>query len=180
MTVEELEEMSPEPGNSNVGSVFDESRWAPKHRDIQWSTQGSSQVYIYLDQNESFVATDVTKNETRVLAYSYWLKDSSGNPLLFKDWRFSPSMRFVLVKANVANVGVPVDFTHPPLFTNRLKRWHRSKFGNYYIYDLAINSTFPLTEPTAAPSTITAVWAPTEDSIAFVHNNDLYYGSYPL
>ncbi|KAG7097773.1 hypothetical protein E1B28_005093 [Marasmius oreades] len=162
MTVEELEEMSPEPGNSNVGSVFDESRWAPKHRDIQWSTQGSSQVYIYLDQNESFVATDVTKNETRVLAYSYWLKDSSGNPLLFKDWRFSPSMRFVLVKANVAN------------------RWHRSKFGNYYIYDLAINSTFPLTEPTAAPSTITAVWAPTEDSIAFVHNNDLYYGSYPF
>ncbi|KAJ3749762.1 dipeptidyl peptidase IV N-terminal region-domain-containing protein, partial [Lentinula raphanica] len=83
-------------------------------------------------------------------------------PLQFQEWSVSPSMRFLLVKVNT-----------------RL-RWHHSKYGTYYVHDILTNTTLPLVQSENSSLTVSAVWAPTQDIIAFVNANNFYYTYFPF
>ncbi|EEB92848.1 hypothetical protein MPER_08580, partial [Moniliophthora perniciosa FA553] len=136
-----------------IESLFNGS-WTAKHSHIQWFTKNSSQLYITLEGGK-FLEVDPVTNQTLILADWQWFTDNENFPFLFTDWSILPSGTFLLVKTNV------------------VKRWHRSKFGNYYIYDIANNVTLPLYQTSKTPSIIAAKWAPSVDRLAFVLENDI-------
>ena len=61
-----------------------------------------------------------------------------------------------------------------------MQQWRHSSFGNYYIYDLSTQRTFPLVPPADPPVTAFAKWSPTGQSIAYVVSNDLYVLPRPI
>ncbi|TDL26583.1 hypothetical protein BD410DRAFT_526440 [Rickenella mellea] len=79
-----------------------------------------------------------------------------GATLYISEWKLSPDMKYLLVKADYK------------------KQWRHSSFGNYYIHNIASRSTRPLIDPTYPPVTAYATWAPTGEAIAYVASNDLY------
>ncbi|KAK0243793.1 dipeptidyl aminopeptidase [Armillaria nabsnona] len=122
--------------------------WAPHKR--------GDGVLLILDRGE-IKAADLNTNRTTTLVRLQDIKDESGEDFELYDMRLSSDMKYLLVQADY------------------LKRGRKSSFGNYYVYSIDDNSTWPLVPPDHTdPQTSYATWSPTGHSIAFVKSNDVY------
>ncbi|KAI5995630.1 dipeptidyl aminopeptidase [Pisolithus albus] len=122
---------------------------------VHWVPEAGDGVFSMME-NGRIVLVDLKTNETKPLISTADVKDENGNQLNWTEWKLSPDMRYILVKAD------------------KVKQWRHSSFGNYYVHDLETKATNPLLPPTDPPVTAYATWAPTGQSIAFVASNDLY------
>ncbi|KAI6130211.1 dipeptidyl aminopeptidase [Pisolithus thermaeus] len=122
---------------------------------VHWVPEAGDGVFSMME-NGRIVLVDLKTNETKPLISTADVKDENGNQLSWTEWKLSPDMRYILVKAD------------------KIKQWRHSSFGNYYVHDLETKATNPLLPPTDPPVTAYATWAPTGQSIAFVASNDLY------
>ncbi|KAF8840395.1 hypothetical protein BDN67DRAFT_951704 [Paxillus ammoniavirescens] len=125
--------------------------WVPEAGDGVFSTFQNGQIQL----------VDLKTNTTTSLVSFADIKDENGNIVHWTDWKLSPDMKYILVKAD------------------HLKQWRHSSFGNYYVHNLETKATYPLLPPTNPPVTAYAAWAPTGGSIAFVASNDLYILPFP-
>lgn len=87
----------------------------------------------------------------------YDLTNEYNAPFPWADWKLSADMKYLLVKGNYR------------------KQWRWSSFGNYYVHNIASKKTRPIIKTIEPAVTAYATWSPTGESIAFVHENDLYY-----
>ncbi|KAJ7454055.1 dipeptidyl aminopeptidase [Mycena galericulata] len=126
----------------------------PIYRTLQWVSNDDG-VFVTL-QGGSLVLVNLLNNSTTFLVSMANTTEENGRILSWFEWKVSPSLRYVLIKSDVA------------------PRWNRSKFGNYYIHDLATGETSPLLPPVHPPRSIQAFWSPTVDILAFIHENDVY------
>ncbi|KAG7094398.1 hypothetical protein E1B28_007998 [Marasmius oreades] len=122
---------------------------------VEWVPEAGDGVFS-INDGGFIKLVDLKSNQTRVLVNLQDVKDSNGNQIAIADWKVSPDMKDILVK------------------TDYVKQWRWSSYGNYYIHNIEAKITFPLILPTHPPKTAFATWSPTGDSVAFVHDNDLY------
>ncbi|KAF9233855.1 dipeptidyl aminopeptidase [Melanogaster broomeanus] len=126
-----------------------------KSQSLNWVPEAGDGVFSTF-QNGQIQLIDLKSNTTTPLVSLADVKDENGQIVYWTNWKLSPDMKYILVKAN------------------HLKQWRHSSFGNYYVHNLETKATYPLLPPTNPPVTAYATWAPTGESIAFVASNDLY------
>ncbi|OJA09345.1 hypothetical protein AZE42_08476 [Rhizopogon vesiculosus] len=122
---------------------------------VNWVPEAGDGVFSIF-QNGQIQLVDLKSNKTTNLVSMVDIKDDEGNIIGWTDWKLSPDMTYILVKAD------------------NLKQWRHSSFGNYYVHHLNTKVTYPLVQPSHPPVTAYATWSPTGQSIAFVASNDLY------
>lgn len=122
---------------------------------VNWVPEAGDGVFSIF-QNGQIQLVDLKNNRTTNLVSMMDIKDDEGNIIYWTDWKLSPDMTYILVKAD------------------HLKQWRHSSFGNYYVHNLNTKVTYPLVPPTHPPVTAYATWSPTGQSIAFVAANDIY------
>ncbi|EJC99985.1 dipeptidyl aminopeptidase [Fomitiporia mediterranea MF3/22] len=136
--------------------VFNGTFYA-QHATLRWVPEAGDGVYAEQDFKRSVITlVDLKTNTTRDLVNLGDVKNEQGLPLATVEWKLSPDMKYLLMKANY------------------LKQWRHSSFGNYYVHDIDAKSTYPLSTPSFPPVTAYAAWSPVGDAIAYVQNNDLY------
>ncbi|KAI5120961.1 hypothetical protein M0805_001665 [Coniferiporia weirii] len=124
---------------------------------LRWVPEAGDGVYADMDGLRGVITlVDLKSNSTRDLVSLKDIKNERGTLLFPVEWKLSPDMKYILIK------------------TDYKKQWRHSSFGNYYVHDIAAQSTYPLIEPSNPPLTAYAAWSPTGEAIAFVHANDLY------
>ncbi|KAG2359215.1 dipeptidyl peptidase IV N-terminal region-domain-containing protein [Suillus spraguei] len=116
---------------------------------VDWVPEAGDGVFSVF-QNGQIQLVDLKSNKTTDLVSVMDIKDDEGNVIYWTDWKLSPDMSYILVKAD------------------HLKQWRHSSFGNYYVHNLNTKVTYPLVPPTHPPVIAYATWSPTGQSIAFV------------
>ncbi|KAG1771459.1 dipeptidyl aminopeptidase [Suillus occidentalis] len=132
--------------NGTFTAIWESVDWVPEAGDGVFSIFHNGQIQL----------VDLKSNTTTDLVSIMDIKDDEGNTIHWREWKLSPDMTYILVKADY------------------LKQWRHSSFGNYYVHNLNTKVTFPLVPPTYPPVTAYATWSPTGQSIAFVSANDIY------
>lgn len=126
-----------------------------KRTSLSWVPEAGDGVFsVYQDGFIKLVSLE--SNTTTDLARISDLRDEQGNRLALHDWKLSPDMKYMLIKAD------------------HLKQWRWSSHGNYWIYNLDTKEIYPLVPPSNPPTVAYATWSPTGERIAYVMNNDLY------
>ncbi|KAF8493019.1 dipeptidyl aminopeptidase [Russula emetica] len=128
---------------------------------LSWVPEAGDGVFS-LEKDGFIKLVNLDSNTTTNLVQISNLVDEHGNRLAWSTWKLSPDMKYMLIKADP------------------LKQWRWSNFGNYWIYNLETNETWPLVPPSNPPIVAYATWSPTGERIAYVMNNDLYVVSSPL
>ncbi|KAG8951907.1 hypothetical protein FRC03_012346, partial [Tulasnella sp. 419] len=84
---------------------------------LNWVREAGDGIYSTREGGD-IVLHDIRTNSSKILVQRKKVKDEHGSPLYWDNWKLSPDMKYLLVKADVR------------------KQWRHSSFGNYYIYSL--------------------------------------------
>ncbi|KAG2012084.1 dipeptidyl-peptidase and tripeptidyl-peptidase, variant 5 [Coprinopsis cinerea AmutBmut pab1-1] len=122
---------------------------------LNWVPEAGDGVFS-VSTDGSINLVSLSTNSTRKLVDLADIRDEQGNPLAIADWKVSPDMHHILVKADYR------------------KQWRHSSFGNYYVHNLETKQTWPIIPPSSPSKTAYATWSPTGEAIAYVVENDLY------
>ncbi|KAH8989460.1 dipeptidyl aminopeptidase [Lactarius akahatsu] len=144
------------PGNEHItmDHIFNRTFTADR-TSLSWVPEAGDGVFS-VSQDGFIKLVSLESNTTTDLVQLSDLKDEQGNRLALHNWKLSPDMKYMLIKAN------------------HLKQWRWSSFGNYWIFNLETKETYPLVPPSNPPTVAYATWSPTGQRIAYVMNNDLY------
>ncbi|KAH9986684.1 dipeptidyl peptidase IV N-terminal region-domain-containing protein [Russula compacta] len=149
------------PGNERItlDHIFNNT-FAVQRTALSWVPEAGDGVFSV--EHDGFIKlVNLKSNATTNLVRISDLIDEHGNRLAMSSWKLSPDMKYMLIKAD------------------HLKQWRWSSFGNYWIYNLETNETWPLVSPSDPPTVAYATWSPTGERIAYVMDNDLYVVSSP-
>ncbi|KAH9055740.1 dipeptidyl aminopeptidase [Lactarius vividus] len=144
------------PGNEHItmDHIFNRTFTADR-TSLSWVPEAGDGVFS-VSQDGFIKLVSLESNTTTDLVQMSDLKDEQGNRLALHNWKLSPDMKYMLIKAD------------------HRKQWRWSSFGNYWIFNLETKETYPLVPPSNPPTVAYATWSPTGQRIAYVMNNDLY------
>ncbi|KAI9440877.1 dipeptidyl aminopeptidase [Lactarius indigo] len=150
------------PGNEHItmDHIFNRTFTADR-TSLSWVPEAGDGVFS-VSQDGFIKLVSLESNTTTDLVQMSDLKDEQGNRLALHNWKLSPDMKYMLIKAD------------------HRKQWRWSSFGNYWIFNLETKETHPLVPPSNPPTVAYATWSPTGQRIAYVMNNDLLCGPQPF
>ncbi|KAH0583152.1 hypothetical protein H2248_011035 [Termitomyces sp. 'cryptogamus'] len=138
----------------NMDHIFN-GTFAVDHVSVNWVPEAGDGVFSLFEYGD-LKLVDLKTKSTKVLVSSRDIKNEKGKQLAWSSWELSPDMKYILLRADYR------------------KQWRWSRFGNYYVHDIAEKITHPIIPPTHPSNTAYATWAPEGHSIAYVTENDLY------
>ncbi|GAA5838296.1 hypothetical protein JCM11251_003456 [Rhodosporidiobolus azoricus] len=140
--------------------------WYSDRVQLDWVAAAGDGVFSQRASDGSILLTDVFANTSRTLVRGEDVLDPSTRERL--DWQtfsLSPDVKFILFS------------------THRTKVWRHSSLSTFFLHRLDPPLTLPLLSPSSAhaytetgdPTTSLAVFSPTDHSLAYVSNRNLFY-----
>lgn len=154
-----------EISTSRQNLTFDDVRsgtFRPNLKEVQWIHSPES---VTNDQG-TYLLTDKVDGTTNYVVKS--ILDESYHYTLFSDSKFKSNGIEYDIDALVASP----DLSKAVLKTNTTKGWRHSSEALYWVLDVKTAQIEPLKD-TLEKVSVTS-WAPTSDSLAFIHKNDIY------
>ena len=136
-----------------VDRIYKKAEFSTKGFSGRWLKSGSQ---YSLRKDGDIVAYDAHSGESKILVPKSLLVDEKGQALKVEHYRFSDDMSHVLI------------------YTNSVRVWRANSRGDYWVLDRGSRQCWRIGS-WAAPSTLMfAKFSPDMQSIAYVHDNDIY------
>ncbi|GAA6041035.1 hypothetical protein JCM8097_004686 [Rhodosporidiobolus ruineniae] len=143
--------------------------WWTERVEVEWVAEAGDGVFSTRTDDGSIVLTDVNANTSRVLVRGEDVRDPrDGGQLQWNTFKLSPDMQFIVFS------------------TDYVKQWRHSSLSTFHLHRISPPLTLyllpssVLSSPSALQSTYSrpltnlVLWSPTDHTLGFVHERDVY------